>query len=253
MKQAELATCIAQQIKQGVADNDENGFYREPLVGFSSADDPLYTGIKETVGDFHLYPQDILPEVKTVISFFIPFSQKVVQANRAVWPEVAKKWVLSYHDCNSLINKISEQLAQSLREKGYAAGTVVSTGSFDTERMVASWSHRSAAYIAGLGSFGLNRLLITEKGCAGRYGTVFASAEIAPTPRTGKEYCLYKTKGTCRYCVEKCPIHALSLDSQKDMQRRPCMEQCEIPSEYRGGLGAECCGKCGVGPCAYWA
>lgn len=33
---------------------------------------------------------------------------------------------------------------------------------------MSEWSHRHAAYIAGLGIFGINNMLITNKGCVGR-------------------------------------------------------------------------------------
>ena len=38
--------------------------------------------------------------------------------------------------------------------------------------IASDWSERHAAYAAGLGTFGLTRALITEKGIAGRFGSL---------------------------------------------------------------------------------
>lgn len=249
----ELTGMITETITRSVENHNSSGMYREPLIGFSAADDPLYGEVKTVIGPWHKYPAEVLPEVKSIVSFFIPFSRAVVESNRAVWPEPAREWVTSYHDCNSLLDLISEEVARALRDRGFLAVPIVSTGNFDSKRFVAPWSHRSAAFIAGLGRFGLNRMLITRKGCAGRYGTVLTSAQLPPGVRKEEEYCLFFAKGTCRYCIKHCPKQALSEKSGQDIRRASCMEQCERPSAYRpGNASAECCGKCAVGPCAYF-
>ncbi len=47
---------------------------------------------------------------------------------------------------------------------------------FIVKTMACAWSHKSAAAIAGLGSFGLHRMLITDAGCAGRCGSLLGPA-----------------------------------------------------------------------------
>jgi hypothetical protein len=56
------------------------------------------------------------------------------------------------------------------------------THNFNEEDLTAGWSHKSVAFVAGLGTFGVNRMLITPAGCAGRFGSMVISAEIPPTP-----------------------------------------------------------------------
>ena len=248
-----LAQEITALLCRSVADHNEQGFYREPLVGFSAADDPLYRDIKTLIGPWHSYPWELLPEVKTVISFFIPFTRQVVEANRKAWPEPAREWVLSYHDCNRLIDDTGDSLVQYLREQGFAALNTSSTDNYDPERLIAGWSHRSAALVAGLGSLGLNRMLITAKGCAGRLGSVLTSAALPPGARAEREYCPYFVDGSCGFCVKNCPQQALSFEDKQDLQRRSCLEQCEKPTPHRSEPGgAQCCGKCVMGPCAYY-
>ena len=249
----ELAAVIRQQISDDVLSRNSRGFYRPPLVGFSAADDPLYRRIKSVVGPWHKYPQEVLPAAVTVVSFFIPYTKKVVDSNRRSWPQPGRYWVEAYHACNCLIDDISHRVAKLLRRQGFQAKPMASINDFDPVNIVASWSHRSAAYIAGLGSFGLNRMLITEKGCAGRFGSVLTSARIAPTPRSAPRYCPAVAGGACDFCIKNCPIQALSSDPTQDLQRRACYDQCLLPSPYRPeGASADCCGKCAVGPCAYF-
>ena len=81
---------------------------------------------------------------------------------------------------------------------------------------MSDWSHKHVAYIAGLGSFGRHHMLITDKGCCGRIGSVVTDAAIPATPRSDRERCLFKADGSCGKCLERCPILAL-----KDGRLRP--------------------------------
>ena len=62
---------------------------------------------------------------------------------------------------------------------------------------MSDWSHKHVAYIAGIGSFGHHHMLITNKGCCGRLGSVVTDAVIAPTSRVDRERCLFKFDGSC--------------------------------------------------------
>jgi len=216
-------------------------FYRQPLVGFSSASDPLYTKIKDIVGPHHLLPTEILPEVKTIISFFLPFSPKVVEANHREPDIPAPEWVDSYIHANNLIGQISQDIVTMTTSKGFKATLIRATKNYDEATLKASCSHRSAAFVAGLGRFGLNRMLLTPIGGAGRYGTILISAEIPPSTRPKEELCLFWKNGSCRYCLEHCPVKALG-DGPDEFDRQAC----NLNLNKSQGV----CGKCVVGPCA---
>lgn len=55
-----------------------------PLLGISAAHDPLYATLKapEAIGPWFLSPEEWLPGAASVLSFFFPFSQAVIQSNR---------------------------------------------------------------------------------------------------------------------------------------------------------------------------
>ncbi len=243
----DLKIFINDFIKRKVKE-DNSGYCREPLIGYSSSDDILYTELKTIVGNHHLHPSDILENVQTVISFFIPFTSMVVNNNRKI-KDVSDMWIDTYKKVNILINEISNELVEDIKKLNIDAATLPATAHFDTVKLVADWSHRSAAYIAGLGSFGINNMLITEKGGAGRYGTIFISEKLAPTKRNNIEHCLYLKDKSCTYCIDKCPVNALTPDN---FNRKKCYEYLvKIDHQYEGDDKSQACGKCAVGPCAF--
>ena len=107
---------------------------------------------------------------------------------------------------------------------------------------MSDWSQRHVAYIAGLGTFGINNMLITDKGCCGRYGSIVTSMKIEPDKRPDIEFCLYKNNGTCKACVKHCVNGALKEDS---FNRDKCFEMCRANSDIYKEMGdPESCGKC---------
>jgi len=246
---------IAQEITAYIVDQvaraNTQGFYREPLVGFSSAADPLYEQMIAKDGPPHIRPRDVLPEVKTLVSFFIPFSEKVVKANRVDPVTPAREWVDSYAAANILLDKISLDLVALMEAKGLKAASMVGVNSYNQETLRAPWSHRTAAFVAGLGRFGRNNLLLTRVGGAGRYGTVFLAEELPPTSRSDEEYCLFLTKGKCDYCLTHCPAGALG-PGMAEFDRFKCDGRLREVTDYAKSLGwvEDVCGKCDVGPCA---
>ncbi len=239
---------LMELVTKHTLESEKREIFRAPLIGFSSAADPLYGQLKEIVGAWHLQPKEILPEAKTVISFFLPFSTETVAQNQQHEP-TAQAWAESYVVANQLLGNISQRMIQSLASKGIPAATLPATHGYDAEKLQSAWSHRSAAYIAGLGRFGINRMLITSVGCAGRYGTVITAAEIPPDVRGDQELCLYHQNGSCLACIEACPVSALSIDG---FDKFKCNERLLQNATLFADIGfCDVCGKCVVaGPCA---
>ena len=246
-----IAQEITAYIVNRVKEADSEGFYREPLVGFSAADDPLYEQVVAKAGPPHLTPREVMPEVRSLVSFFIPFTEKVVKANRADRLEPAKEWVDSYAAANLLLDDLSLGLVALMEGQGIKAVSLVGRNSYDQEVLRAPWSHRSAAFVAGLGRFGLNNLLLTRVGGAGRYGTVFLGADVPATPRPDEEFCLALSGGKCDYCLTHCPAQALGPEFGR-FDRFKCNNRLREVTPYAKSLGwdEDVCGKCDVGPCA---
>ncbi len=220
-----------------------------PLVGYARADDPLFARLKEIVRPTHELPQDFLAGAKMVISYFLPFQDDVAESNRE-GRYSSRLWGIAYIETNRLINEMNKYLKEELTGMGYRAAYVPATHNFDTETLMSDWSHRSAAYIAGLGTFGLNHMLITESGCCGRVGSLVTGLEVEPTRRYSRELCLYRAAGSCGRCVERCVNEALYFEG---LDRHRCYEMLLENGERLSDLEslADVCGKCLVDvPCS---
>jgi epoxyqueuosine reductase QueG len=223
--------------------------WEEPIVGFAAADDPLFEELKSVVVETHSVPRELLKSARTVISFFLPFAKSVAATNikeRLSSPE----WALSYVETNQLIKQLSQHMAEVFAEGGEEVVAIPATHNWIEDKLVSNWSHRHVAYIAGLGKFGLNNMLITDKGCSGRIGSLITSAVIEPDKRNDAEACLFKFDGSCKRCVKKCVNESLFEDS---FDRFRCYAQLlENVKEHKNVGYADVCGKClAAVPCTH--
>jgi epoxyqueuosine reductase QueG len=243
-----LSARIEELIALGVRRAATRTPYREPLVGYASAQDPGWLRLREVTEPTHLLPEELLPGARTVVAFFVPFGEAVVRANRR-GSESAREWAVAYQETNQVINGIVESLREALAGRGVRSAAQPATHNWDEETLVSPWSHKSAAALAGLGSFGLHRLLITDRGCAGRCGSLVVDADLPATSRPQPERCRYFRDGGCGYCIEACPAGALSAApaGEPNLDKRGCYSRL---LEVKAQTGADCCGKCSVGPCA---
>ncbi|MBC7225580.1 MAG: epoxyqueuosine reductase, partial [Anaerolineae bacterium] len=154
-----LRSFVESFVVQAVADARTETPYRRPLVGFAAADDPAWLHLRKVADPSHYLPSELLPGARTVVAFFIPFGPSVVQANRKA-SGVAREWAVAYVETNALIQQVVDGLAAALAERGVRAVGRPPTHDYDPVRLTSRWSNKSAAAIAGLGSFGLHRLLI---------------------------------------------------------------------------------------------
>jgi len=220
-----------------------------PLVGFAEAADPLFDQLKTVVSPTHAAPQDMLATAGTVVCFFLPFPKAVISTNsreRLSSPE----WAVSYIETNELIKQLSLHLTEVFADAGETVSTIPATHNWIKEKLISNWSHRHVAFIAGLGRFGLNNMLITESGCCGRIGSFITSAVMEPDARPELESCLYKYDGSCKKCLSKCVNDALFEDS---FDRFRCYDQLLKNVDKHKSVGyADVCGKClAVVPCSH--
>ncbi len=253
MNEKDLRQKITDMIRDMVRDIGRPDLYREPLVGFASAKDPTLLNIKEIVGPWHDTPEEQLPGAKTVIAFSVPFTEKV-----AYDPNEAQFSGLIWSEAYVLINKnfdiISEAIADLIRASGYEAATVKATNNYDPADLKVSWSHRTAAKAAGLGDFGRNRILITEKGSAVRYCSLLTTAELEPTGPYEGPKCLGLDGGDCTRCLEACPVDALTrwFEGGKFACDGLQVQYHEDMLKYLSVDTAGTCGKCiSICPLAY--
>lgn len=221
----------------------------EPLVAFADAADRRFLKLKKTISPSHALPTDFLKDAKTVISYFIPFSESTVKSNIG-GRESSRQWAEAYIDTNQLILDINKHLKNELARIGYESVIIPATHNFDKCKLISDWSHRHVAAIAGLGGFGLNNMLITEKGCCGRVGSMVTNLKITPMMNNKKEYCLYKYNGSCKTCIKRCVNNALDIG---EFKREKCYEMCLYNDSIFSDMNlTDVCGKCMVGvPCSF--
>lgn len=239
MSLTENISCL---IREEVEKSNRADLFRTPICSFSSAKDERYLMLKSIIGDWHCTPNELLNDAKTVISFFVPFTENVVKSAKVEEP-VSAIWGEAYVVVNDLFNIIGQKIEDCLKEQGFSAMTIAATHTYDPEKLQSMWSHRSAAAISGLGRFGVNRLLITEKGSAGRFCTVLTSAELEVSTTPTPEFCLYNNKkGSCLICVRACPVQALKVDSFEPFV---CYEHLLNNADLLDEIGfCDVCGKC---------
>ncbi|MDR2484158.1 MAG: hypothetical protein LBD55_02040 [Treponema sp.] len=231
------------------------GFWKKPLVRIIPADHPYMLSLKQIVSPGHLLPADLLPGAKSIISFFIPFDDRIPESNKG-GTYSSELWASAYIETNSLIAAIGDTLEQELQKTGNRAGKIPATHNFDETTLISDWSHRHIAYIAGLGTFGINNMLITEQGCCGRFGTMVTDYDHTAYG-TGilresaiKEKCLYKLNGSCGICRKNCTAGAYTPEG---FDRNICYALCVENAGRHASIGgyADVCGKCLAGlPCS---
>ena len=234
--------------------------WRTPLVGFAEVKGDYLSNIHQIIISEHADPQQVLPDAETVIAFFLPFTKELCEGNAMPGPE-STEWAVAYEETNNLIHDLSVAIVRFLEEHGWRGALPEQYTIYEEDVLRARWSHRHMAAAAGLGTFGVNQMLITEKGCCGRYGSVVTNLRVDWNKPLQEELCLYKRGMGCLKCVEVCPAGALSTDGfnrfmcNEALYRNKELYDSEVhvyddlvPEE------TELCGKCSSGmPCSLHA
>lgn len=235
----------------------------DPLVGFADASHPDIANLKNVVVSTHKLPSELLPGAKIVIAYFVPFTKELAFSNRSNGETASPEWALAYEETNAMFRTLNDYLIGILKDKGYEAAVTPEAYTFDRDRLISNWSQRHFAKAAGLGTFGVNNLLITKKGCCGRCGTVVTNLDVEPDAAVEEEYCVYKKNGRCGACFIRCLSGALTpqgFDRNKCylVLRKNAERYTGFGSSYDAGEGeddvpgSEVCGKCATNvPCAF--
>ena len=220
--------------------------WKEPLLAIASADDLYFEKLKEVISEQHKTPNELLPGAKSVITYFLPFVDEISKSNET-GRDASLVWVRAYIETNRLISIINQNLQQEIKDKGHNSAAPAATDNFSKEDLISYWSHKHVAWIAGLGKFGLHKMLITEVGSAGRIGSLVIDYKLPVTNRPDQEFCRYYQGGICKECIKSCVFDALKENS---FDRDLCYSICrKNAAKYNGS--ADVCGKCTVGvPCA---
>jgi epoxyqueuosine reductase len=242
--------------------------FEEALIGFAGGADPIYNQFKEYVGPFHWTPAEIFnltfphapakDDDLTVISYVLPQNPVTKADNRRETVYPAERWARGRIFGEEVNKKVRRLIVESLAGAGVDAVAPMLSEQWSRKDSVtyvyaSTWSERHAAYASGLGTFGLCDGLITPKGKAMRVGSVVARIQIPVTPRpydNHHAYCLFYTRGTCKKCIPRCPVGALSEAGHDKVKCRAHIRATTDYVKMHFGFDGYGCGLCQTGvPC----
>lgn len=273
---------IHQRLAQWVLEHPRGRFPGEPdrrlfsgpLLGVAWGADPLFRSFREIIGPFHRLPVEFLQaafpgetfweEQVWVICYVLPIEKLTRLANSRQKKFPHRHWMLTKIHGEGFNEWLRARLVQWISQKGYrAVAPVLHPGFLQfplvSGEITSNWSERHACFAAGLGTFGLNRGLITQAGMASRLGTVITDLPLEATPKSygsPYEFCLFLSRGECGRCMERCPAKAVSPQGQDKLK---CQAYQMDVLKRKGpslGLGSQIsglhlsCGLCQTGvPC----
>jgi len=242
-----LLKLVEREAKAAISQSGLGLFYRGVLVGSCDLDRRYVKEAFNSVSDWHLSPEAILPGAASIIAIFVAFSEAVVSSNRGgMWS--SRLWAEAYVRTNRLLADLSGRICGSLRRLGWAARALAPTGDFDEQRLASSWSHKLVGSLCGLGVLGLHRMLITPLGCAGRITSVVTNARLATDRSMCEQRCDFFEDRSCVECVQACPVGAIT---EEGFDAAVCYRRCLENAARFEDLGSpQVCGKCAVVRCA---
>lgn len=192
------------------------------------------------------WPQSIYPETRTVIVIGLPVPLPIVETAPSIFYHEL------YHTVNALLDEKAYLIANFLTEKGYPSIHMPRDGYGDIEVLLKKpltfFSHKYAAYLAGLGSIGHNNILLTpEYGPRVRFTSIFTTAQLEGSPIRIGDLCTY-----CMRCTVNCPTEAIPQQIEKkgffqSIDKIKCAKRSKkLRSEYRAPCGI-CIKVCPVG------
>jgi len=242
---------------------DGGKYFGPPLVGFCSGNDPLFKQYKKIIGRFHFTPRDIFDltfgksdggKELSVISWVLPISEDTRKANRKEGKYPSLLWSHTRWFGEMFNDKLRDHVVSLLKRKGYKAVAPANSPHFihhmHSPRVgfTSNWSERHAAFVCGLGTFGLCDGFITPKGKALRLGSVVTDLVLKPSDRPYPHHranCLYYFNGTCKVCATRCPSGAITSKGHDKDKCLNYMHDVTLPAknaEY--GVEIAGCGLC---------
>lgn len=232
--------------------------FDSPIMGVASAQDSYLLSLQNNpeAGLNILPPTSWLGSAQSVVSLFFPFSEQVRESNRRLPNQIPSPEMIHVRNEGQIfINNLCEHLKEVLEKSGYKAVIPVRDERYEKSAssppFFSNWSERHLAFAAGIGTFSLSGVIITEKGAAGRLASLITDLKLPPARKSYYELDEYCTM--CAVCTVNCPVNAINPETGLDKERcRSHLESVEQQPEYleRNYVGS--CGKCQIDvPCEH--
>ena len=166
-------------------------------------------------------PRDLMPDARSVVVIGIP-----IQGNTV----------------NTMLDQAAERIALELISMGHHAVAIPRDGYLGLAGLrgdpSAFFSHRHAAYLAGMGTFGYTNMLLTERyGPRIRLASIVTSVKLPSGSPMDRQLCT-----GCRRCVRECPANAVTDAGYPEgiTEKQRCVEI----SASLAAKGVSPCGRC---------
>ena len=173
------------------------------LVGVAGIDSPLLREHGEE-------PEKLLPGAQSLISIGVALNRAAVCSGNIR---------LNRYDSMCVYERLNHISLETIRLLAREGARAVSVSPYlpvnmasESKGMKGEVNHKTVAAIAGLGSIGLNRLLVTaEFGPFVRLGTVITDATLSADQPLDENPC-----DQCELCRTACPVEAIQEDGTLD-------------------------------------
>ncbi|OVE73766.1 hypothetical protein BVX93_00880 [bacterium B13(2017)] len=210
-----------------------NFFNENHVPVFGIADLKEYT---KSLGEDQIHPffYKVSKDLVNAVSFGCKLSYKVVDT---IDDEPNPLYAFHYRRINQLLDNLEIKLTTHIEQRGYNALPIPASQVVDFKKMTAHLSHRHIAYLAGLGWYGRNNLLVNEHyGSHLRFATILTDMPL-PINEPLKNDC-----GACKACVNACPANAIH-NSFEDFNKDDCQAKLKEFSKIPG-ISHYICGIC---------
>lgn len=275
---AEMASYLREAVIAFVRDSDDNRlkeidntpYYEEPLVSFADGDDPLFSEYKTIIGEFHLTPREVLrwhlrqklgqedPRINSlsVISYVLPIARETRASNRRMTVGPSRRWNHVRFPGQEFNEAVARHVVSLVEDLGGHAVVPDHTPLFKVVKTPqgdrSTWSHRHAAYAAGLGTFSLSDGFITPRGLAMRCGSIVTDLPLPAQPRPYAHHlanCAFYVDRSCDKCIARCPAGAITEQGHDKIACKTYMNSLVGDWVQQHGQGYYVKGYVGCGLC----
>ena len=246
---------IEKRVKEAVekfsAKDDISTKFGEPVVGYIDPTNMMFDmfftrGLSD-------HPKNIYRPGNTIVLYYVPYPADVAESNFG-GSEPSEKWSRAYIESMWLVMEVNAVIRDYLDSLGILSSLLNTPLDWDEEAHHESWSHKLAAFAAGMGKLGPAGSFYAEDGSCGRVSAVISTRKYAAKPELITDgqleeahqniltKCCYKGAKNVSCSDEMivaCPVKAISADGI-DMAK--CQEHCKTIDENIPS--PDVCGKC---------
>lgn len=181
-------------------------------------------------------PRSIMPEAGSAIVIGVPIQETVIMTAPSIYYREL------YKITNTILDDSGQRIVMALEMMGHKAAFIPRDGYHGMKGLLKDptsfFSHKHSAYLAGLGTFGVNNTILTERyGPRIRFTTILTDADLPSGRPMEKQLCI-----KCMKCRDICPVKAIGNDiyPASKIDKAACTRN----SEQLNSRGISPCGRC---------